>query len=80
LFGHIFSCLNLQRSDFFAGLYPSAAKFFYFYLYVVLLVNVVTSYGYFVSAISPNTSIALTIGPAMMMPLLIVGGFFINPE
>jgi len=42
--------------------------------------NVSVSYGYFISAITPNTAVALSIGPAMIMPLLILGGFFINPE
>jgi len=69
-----------QNYVFLSGLYPSFTRFFYFYLYVVLLVNVSVSYGYFVSAAAPNTTVSLLLGPALAMPLLIVGGFFIKPE
>jgi len=46
----------------------------------LLTVNASVSYGYLVSAISPNTPIALTLGPAFLLPILIVGGFFIKPK
>ena len=36
--------------------------------------------GYFISCLSPNVTIATAVGPAFILPFLLFGGFFTNPE
>ena len=36
--------------------------------------------GYFISCLAPNVNIATAIGPAFILPFLLFGGFFTNPE
>ena len=38
------------------------------------------SAGYFISCLAPNVNIATAIGPAFILPFLLFGGFFTNPE
>jgi len=59
------------------GLNPGTANIFLFYAFITLMVNTCVSFGYMVSAMSPSVDIATMIGPALMMPLLLLGGFFI---
>lgn len=65
---------------FMIGLYPGAAQFFIFYGVMVLLINTCVSFGYWVSCMSPTVTIALAIGPPMIMPLLLFGGFFLSAD
>ena len=39
-----------------------------------------TTSGYFISCLAPNVTIATGIGPAFILPFLLFGGFFTNPE
>ncbi|CAH1101630.1 unnamed protein product [Psylliodes chrysocephalus] len=45
---------------------------------VTLVANASLSYGYLVSCVSSNTSVALTIGAPMIIPFLLFGGYFMN--
>ncbi|XP_058064538.1 protein white [Anopheles bellator] len=48
-------------------------------LFVVTLVaNVSTSFGYLISCASSSISMALSVGPPIVIPFLIFGGFFLN--
>ena len=38
------------------------------------------SLGYFVSTLSPSVQIASALGPSLMLPLLLFGGFFLKDE
>lgn len=62
------------------GLNGSADVFFMTCLIGVLVANCASSFGYFVSCISSNITMALSIGPPIMIPLLIFGGFFLNND
>ena len=45
---------------------------------VTLIANVSTSFGYLISCASSSISMALSIGPPVIIPFLIFGGFFLN--
>ncbi|KAG1665896.1 Protein white [Nymphon striatum] len=47
-------------------------------LVVILVANVVTSFGYFVSSACSSTQMALTVSTPMIIPLLIFGGYFVK--
>jgi ATP-binding cassette, subfamily G (WHITE), eye pigment precursor transporter len=55
--------------------------FFYFSIacgVVSLVANVSTSFGYLISCASSSISMALSVGPPVIIPFLIFGGFFLN--
>lgn len=45
---------------------------------VSLVANVSTSFGYLISCASSSISMALSVGPPVIIPFLIFGGFFLN--
>lgn len=45
---------------------------------VTLVANVATSFGYLISCASSSISMALSVGPPVIIPFLIFGGFFLN--
>lgn len=45
---------------------------------VALVANVATSFGYFISCASSSVSMALSLGPPVIIPFLLFGGFFLN--
>ncbi|XP_055625717.1 protein white isoform X2 [Toxorhynchites rutilus septentrionalis] len=57
-----------------AGLMPFLTATFI----VTLVANVATSFGYFISCASSSISMALSVGPPVIIPFLIFGGFFLN--
>ncbi|KOC62606.1 Protein white [Habropoda laboriosa] len=60
------------------GLYPGIDHFFITAGVVALVANVSTSFGYLISCVSNNLSMALSIGPPVIIPFLLFGGFFLN--
>ncbi|XP_046816687.1 protein white isoform X1 [Vespa crabro] len=60
------------------GLYSGVNHFFITVGIVTLVANVSTSFGYLISCISTNISMALSIGPPVIIPFLLFGGFFLN--
>ncbi|XP_034944953.1 protein white-like isoform X2 [Chelonus insularis] len=60
------------------GLYPGAGHFFIAAGVMILVANVATSFGYLISCTSTNISMALSIGPPVIIPFLLFGGFFLN--
>lgn len=55
--------------------------FYYFAIacgVVSLVANVSTSFGYLISCASSSISMALSVGPPVIIPFLIFGGFFLN--
>ncbi|XP_014230795.1 protein white [Trichogramma pretiosum] len=65
-------------SYFMIGLYPEVQHFFTTVGIVALVANVSTSFGYLISCSSKNISMALSIGPPVIIPFLLFGGFFLN--
>ncbi|XP_055707480.1 protein white [Phlebotomus papatasi] len=47
-------------------------------LIMALVSNVAISFGYLISSLSSSTSMALSIGPPVIIPFLLFGGFFLN--
>lgn len=62
------------------GLNPEPARFFLACLIIVLVANVATSFGYLISCISSSVSMALSIGPPIVIPFMLFGGFFLNND
>ncbi|EZA53360.1 Protein white [Ooceraea biroi] len=60
------------------GLYPDVKHFFVACAIAVLVANVATSFGYLISCISNGISMALSVGPPVIIPFLLFGGFFLN--
>ncbi|XP_022225918.2 protein white [Drosophila obscura] len=60
------------------GLRPGVLHFFNCLALVTLVANVSTSFGYLISCASSSTSMALSVGPPVIIPFLLFGGFFLN--
>ncbi|XP_014285221.1 protein white [Halyomorpha halys] len=60
------------------GLNPAFVRFLSAALIITLVSNVATSFGYFISCVSSSISVALSIGPPVIIPFLLFGGFFLN--
>lgn len=63
---------------FLVGLEMSAEHFFKFTLVMVLQIQCALSYSYFLSAMIANGTTALMIGPIVIFPFMLLGGFFTN--
>jgi ATP-binding cassette, subfamily G (WHITE), eye pigment precursor transporter len=60
------------------GLRAGYMYFFTAAFVVTLIANVSTSFGYLISCASSSISMALSVGPPVIIPFLIFGGFFLN--
>lgn len=60
------------------GLRPGLYHYTIACLTVSLVANVSTSFGYLISCASSSISMALSIGPPVIIPFLLFGGFFLN--
>ncbi|KMQ93279.1 protein white [Lasius niger] len=60
------------------GLYPDVRHFFVAAAVLTLVANVSTSFGYLISCISNSVTTALSVGPPVIIPFLLFGGFFLN--
>nr|AIN44121.1 white-like protein [Laodelphax striatellus] len=60
------------------GLNPAPSKFVQAGIIITLVSCVVTSFGYLISCVSSSVSVALFIGPPVVIPFLLFGGFFLN--
>ena len=60
------------------GLTIDAEHFFKFYLALAMLIQCALSFSYFVSAMIADGTTALMMGPILIFPFLLLGGFFTN--
>ncbi|XP_032239519.2 protein white isoform X2 [Nematostella vectensis] len=60
------------------GLREDVFKFLICYAILVLLTNVAVSYGYIISSMVSTVEGASALGPPLMLPLLLFGGFFLK--
>ena len=60
------------------GLRTGATHYLTTLFIVTLVANVSTSFGYLISCASSSISMALSVGPPVVIPFLIFGGFFLN--
>lgn len=60
------------------GLLPGISHFLVALGIVILVTTVATSFGYFISCVSSSISMALALGPPIIIPFLLFGGFFLN--
>jgi ABC-type multidrug transport system permease subunit len=63
---------------FMIGLNTTGPRFFVAVGILILVTHVAISFGYLISCVSSNVSMALSIGPPLMIPFLLFGGFFLN--
>lgn len=70
----IFTCVAYYM----VGLNPNVFRFLTANIVVILVANVAVSFGYFISCVSTSVSMALAIGPPVIIPFLLFGGFFLN--
>nr|QTW43725.1 ABCG-like protein 2 [Eurytemora affinis] len=63
---------------FMVGFDPDIVKFLWALLVVILLTQDVLGVGYLLSCAVPKLDIALTIAPVINIPLLLMGGFYMN--
>lgn len=60
------------------GLLPGFDHYLMAVATVTLVANTATSFGYMISCASRTTSMALALGPPIIIPFLLFGGFFLN--
>ncbi|CAG9585745.1 unnamed protein product [Danaus chrysippus] len=60
------------------GLNPSPERFFIASGLAALITNVATSFGYLISCASSSVSMAASVGPPIIIPFMLFGGFFLN--
>ncbi|XP_063236423.1 protein white-like [Bacillus rossius redtenbacheri] len=65
---------------FMVGLNPAPGRIYVALAVMTLIANVATSFGYLVSCMSGTVGMALTIGPPVIIPFMLFGGFFLNNE
>lgn len=63
---------------FMVGLYYTVEKFLICVGILVLVANIAVSFGYVISALANSVNVAMAIGPPLLMPLILFGGFFLN--
>nr|CAD7460512.1 unnamed protein product [Timema tahoe] len=68
----------ISTSYYMIGLNPGSERFMMAVIIFTLVSNVATSFSYFISCVSSNVDMALTIGPVVIIPFLLFGGFFLN--
>nr|CAD7598245.1 unnamed protein product [Timema genevievae] len=68
----------ISISYYMIGLSPGPERFWMAVFILTLTANVATSFGYFISCVSSNVDMALTIGPPVIIPFLLFGGFLLN--
>ncbi len=56
----------------------TAGQFFYFYLICFLIVQAAISMGYFMSSVFAHEETAVQVSSAVIMPVILFGGFYSN--
>jgi len=62
------------------GLDPTAERYFGCVFVIVLTANVAFSLGYMISTLASTVQVALALGPVILLPFMLFGGFFINED
>jgi len=63
---------------FMVGLNPTVDRFFMAVVIVLLVVQVVVSLGYCLSCVASSVDMALAVGPVIIIPFMLFGGFYLN--
>ncbi|XP_060528288.1 ABC transporter G family member 5-like [Cylas formicarius] len=63
---------------FIIGLNSEMPRFFVACGIIILVANAATSFGYLISCASSTISMAVAVGPPLIVPFLLFGGFFLN--
>jgi len=60
------------------GLNPLFERFLVTNLILLIVVQVVVSFGYFISCLASDLQVALALAPPLIIPLMLFGGFFLQ--
>ncbi|CAG7696963.1 unnamed protein product [Allacma fusca] len=60
------------------GMNPDVDRFFIACAIITLITNIACSFGYMISCLSSSLNMALAMGPPLIIPFLLFGGFFLN--
>jgi len=62
------------------GFSNSVADYLYFLLILILVANVGSALGLMIGILAPNSSVAIAVTPAVLLPFMIFSGFFVNSD
>ena len=62
------------------GMNPEFDRFLIACAVVLMVTQVVVSFGYFISCAAPTLNVALALAPTLIIPFLLFGGFFLQNE
>nr|QST15005.1 ABCG2-like5-1 protein [Diaphanosoma celebensis] len=74
----VFPFVSFAIPYFAIELNPAVDRFFMGAGVIILVTNVATSFGYFVSCLTSSVEVATALGAPMILPSLLFGGFFLN--
>ncbi|KAF0688346.1 Aste57867_20026 [Aphanomyces stellatus] len=77
-FQAIFPLLGLLVVYFMVGFGHTGSLFFTFYLFLTLVTSAAVGLGYMVSCMTRHAHVAQIVGIAIMLPMMVFGGFFLN--
>ena len=60
------------------GMNENFDRFLMACLVVLMVTQVVVSFGYFISCLAPSLQVALALAPTLIIPFLLFGGFFLQ--
>ncbi|CAG0879456.1 unnamed protein product [Darwinula stevensoni] len=77
-FSIFFPAVFTAVTYFMIGLNEKIERFLVCTLIMIIVANVSTAFGYMISCVTRSIGLALTVGPPILVPYMLFGGFFIN--
>lgn len=74
----LFPFISFAIPYYIVGLNPAVDRFFIGCALLILVANVATSFGYFVSCLSSSVEFATVLAAPLILPALLFGGFYLN--
>ncbi|CAG2102282.1 unnamed protein product [Medioppia subpectinata] len=62
------------------GFNPDISAFLIAILIGILITSCAVSFGYFMSCLTSSANVALSLGPPLLLPVVLFGGFFLNAD
>ena len=70
--------IYLSLNYFLIGLNPNGKNIFYAYIIMVLAYNTAINFALFLSAMISNKQVAVSLTPVLVIPFMLLTGFFVN--
>jgi len=74
----VYPTMLMSIMYFMVGFYPDPYKFLFSLLVVIIMVQATLGLGYLLSCLFSSVEMALTLAPVILLPLLLMGGFYLN--